>query len=468
MSTDLYGVRILGLDPAKRQATLRVFVVYYDVQIKRHQPLPDDSSFFLRILTEPVREGDGALCAVLGRRKYDEAFVDSNAWRWVERVRRLEARNETISDWSAFHDFYYERDGRWSDEEKLVQADYELTVSDAKWLAHWKKGQSWGTASYPTEADRLSAAEAELLPDFRLEARRLTPFDGEQESGTPQDAFFSDDGALLAVTSQSGGAVVYDTKSWKETMRIPKDVGLFPHAEFFPRTHVLAMRVGFKDEAQVWNADDGTPETAELPPGRVRSRSGTLRAELGESNRLRIFDEKGVGLRTIETPHPTCEAAAFSPDETAIATAGMNDEVVVWRIKDGERLRGFRVGPEDDRISHLDFSPDGRFLMVSGSRAARIVDAADGRVLRARRSPDTYPCEIAWSGSRVSVVHVGRANGYGGWISIHEVGATWPSSEETAAAPTAPRPKKSAAAMKKAKPKTPAKRKRKKTANRPR
>lgn len=458
MSTDLYGVRILGLDG--RTAKLRVFVVYYDVAYKQHQPLPDDPSFFCRLLGD-WGPGKGAIQAeVPDNLRYEEAYIDSNAWRFVESVRRLEARNEEIGDWSAFSDFYYEREGAWQNEEKLVQADYEVVFTDRKWIAHWKKGASWGTASYPTQADVLTAAEAAVLPDFRVETKRIVPFDGPTESGTPEDAFFSDDGKLLAVTSQAGDVAVYETAGWKRTMRANRVTGLFPHAEFFPGTHVLGVR-DMHGKTAAFEADSGTPGRAQLARGQVRSRSGTLRADFGEGPKVEILDEKGETVRVIETPHSTAEAASFSPDETTVATAGMDDQVVIWRIKDGARLRAFAGGVA--RVNHLAFSPDGRWLSVSGGNDGCVVDAESGAVRRRYHSRDTYPCEIAWSGKLVSVVHVGAAQGYGGWISIHEIGASWPAAKPEPVSPpappaAAPRPKKKAAAPKKAKPASKAKR----------
>ena len=58
MSTDLYGVRVLEVEPDASRMRLRVFVVYYDTQYKYHQPIPDNRSFFVRILCDRDALGD--------------------------------------------------------------------------------------------------------------------------------------------------------------------------------------------------------------------------------------------------------------------------------------------------------------------------------------------------------------------------------------------------------------------------
>ncbi len=164
MSTDLYGIRVLEVAPAEKRARLRVFVVYYDVAYKSHQPLPNDLSFFLRILWDKAdtRFGGGGPLGdeVSVDDICDEGYVDRNARRFVERAVGLEARNYPVKDWSGFKDFYYENNGKWVDEEKLVQADYDVFVTDPKYLAHLRKGLSWGTTSYETKALPLPAAGA--------------------------------------------------------------------------------------------------------------------------------------------------------------------------------------------------------------------------------------------------------------------------------------------------------------------
>jgi hypothetical protein len=73
--SDLYGVRVLGVDPSQRVVRLRVVVLYYEVD--DHAELPDDASFFLRVLHE---YGSGPLGQLVTQDEVrNEAWVDTNS-----------------------------------------------------------------------------------------------------------------------------------------------------------------------------------------------------------------------------------------------------------------------------------------------------------------------------------------------------------------------------------------------------
>lgn len=51
MSTDMYGVRVLEVDPDQLRVRLKVFVVYYETGSRTYIPLPDDEpGIFLQFL----------------------------------------------------------------------------------------------------------------------------------------------------------------------------------------------------------------------------------------------------------------------------------------------------------------------------------------------------------------------------------------------------------------------------------
>lgn len=156
MSTDLFGVRVLDLNPVEKKITFRIFVVYYDIgegDDPSHFPLPTDATFFFRILRESAdNHGEPPHWPLAGEVSMDEwmneGFVNINAMRFVERNEIIERRNDPVADYSKLVDFYYERDGCWDQEEDLVQADYHVWVTSEKWMEHLTVGQSWGTGAY--------------------------------------------------------------------------------------------------------------------------------------------------------------------------------------------------------------------------------------------------------------------------------------------------------------------------------
>jgi len=415
MSTDLYGVRVLDVDQAARRVRFTIFVVYYDTSGEYHQPLLDEPSFFVRLLGEPY--GSGAALAD-EQRLFDEDWVDSNAWRYVESVTRLATRNEPVTDWDAYADFYYERDGTWVNEDKLVQADFDVVFTDAKWLAHFKRGQSWGTTSYPTQAD-LPGRAADVLPDLRREVRHIVPFGGDREDATPEDVMFTSDGKLLAIISQAGGVVVYDTTTWGETMRGQIETS-WAQGELLPGSHVLAVRDGDDGPVAGWNADTGEAVSIELPPGLARSPSGLFRGMFGRDAGLQLYDEHGTALHVIGADQHI-ERAAFHPNDEVVATVGMEPEITFWKISDGSKLRTFTA--EGERVMFVGWSSDGRWLLSSDGNVASVLDAETGVVVRRSKRRGGIPLEMAWSERYVASLWVGEM-GYGGYVAIFEIGAS--------------------------------------------
>ena len=177
MSTDLYRVRVLDLDPTQRKVTFRVFLVYYD-----WSGVPTDPSFFFRILWDEADArfgGGGPLGEEVDVRHYlDEAWVNENTQRFVERVTRLSLRNDPLPEGKTPPTFVY--DG-YTDEDSLTQGDYEVIVTDARWIAHLKVGQTWQTTSYETRAvmpkeraTRLLEEEAAGEDEGRVRKRKVS------------------------------------------------------------------------------------------------------------------------------------------------------------------------------------------------------------------------------------------------------------------------------------------------------
>ncbi|GAB3441495.1 hypothetical protein GCM10027570_07750 [Streptomonospora sediminis] len=170
MSTDLFGVRVLGVEPERRLLRLRVFVVYYEPAWGTHL-LPDDPSFFFRVLWEGAEEhGTGGTAKPLTDlvdigEFLDQDWVDTHTRRFVARVDRVATRNHPLDAeaWNRLDTFYYERDGRWQDEHLLAQGDYEVEVTDSRWLEGLYSGAAWGTTACSTAAAPSGGADTDAL-----------------------------------------------------------------------------------------------------------------------------------------------------------------------------------------------------------------------------------------------------------------------------------------------------------------
>ncbi|WP_433461389.1 hypothetical protein [Spirillospora sp. CA-128828] len=347
MSTDLYGARVLDVAPGELRALFRIFVVYYDVHDRSHAPLPDgDVGFFFRILWEaahdrPIKQWH-ALQAVSLDDFLDVDWGEANSHLYVRRVDRVAARNHPAKDdaWEDLHDFYYERDGGWVNEDRLVQADYEVHVTDPRWLESLTPGDSWGTTVYVTNADQVTDPDAPAVIDLRGAARRLDPFPGTgADAATPSDLTFSDDGEYLAMTSQACELVVYRTAGWTEHTRIPERAGVpwGQDVQWVPGTHLLTAR---PPESE----DDEPPATAyDVDAGRF----------------VELTDAPGE-------PAKAWTQDAVRPDGAYLATIGGDgfgrpQRIELRRAEDEALL--MRCRPKGHRyVSHLDWSPDGRVL----------------------------------------------------------------------------------------------------------
>jgi hypothetical protein len=164
MSTDLYRVRVLKLDPSARKVTFRVFLVYYD-----WEGVPTDASFFFRILWDEAdtRFGKGGPLGneVSVEQFLDEKWVDESTHRFIERVTRLSAKNLKFAKGKRPPTFVYDS---FKDEESLTQGDYEVIVTDSRWLQHLHEGQTWQTTSYETRAIMPAGQETLLLDERKL------------------------------------------------------------------------------------------------------------------------------------------------------------------------------------------------------------------------------------------------------------------------------------------------------------
>ncbi|GGV34893.1 hypothetical protein GCM10010182_68550 [Actinomadura cremea] len=346
MSTDLYGARVLDVAPGEARARFRIFVVYYDVAYQDHAPLPDDDvGFFFRLLWEAAHDRPitrwHALQAVPLDDFLEPEWVDANAHRYVTRVERVASRNHPVGDddWDGLQDFYYERDGGWTGEDRLVQADYDVHVTDPLWLDSLEAGYSWGTTNYVSEADHVTEADAPTVVDLREASRVLDPFPGgEREEATPSDLAFSDDGEFLAVTSQDCELVVYRTADWTEHARIPHD-GRVPWGQdiqWVPETRLLTTRVlerSSEPPTTAYDVDAGTlvdvsPQPGESsseqvvrPDGSHLAASGTAGSGAPSTIDLRRVDDGRLLMRCRPKGHHYVSRLAWSPDGRVLAAS---------------------------------------------------------------------------------------------------------------------------------------------------
>lgn len=410
MSTDLYGVRVLDVDRDQSRVRLRVFVVYYDVAYESHQPIPSDASFFVRVLCDKEALGDD----ISWDDRFDEAWIDANAWRFVDRFVELERRNHPVTDWSSYSDFYYERGGGWVDQDQLVQADYDLFVTKPEYLDALSVGDSWGTTSYETNADALTADDYTRIPDF-ADVRRFVPFPGtEQEASTVRRLAFSPDARWLLVTSDDGGFAVFDVQSLERVLAVP-DASDWSFDPGWTADGRVAGKVG--EDWFAWAVPSGERAPIEAF-GVAPNRDGTRWVAWPHDDDVKVVDADGTVLWSRDEGAP--ELVMYAGWSADGATCALGVEMEPLRLLDLQAGTTRDLGVE--RFMGVALSDDGAYALVASFDGALIVRVSDATVIRTWKPPQGYVTGVAWSGE-LAATTVTDEHGYQSSVRLHRSGA---------------------------------------------
>ncbi|MGV9350948.1 hypothetical protein ACWDSD_40715 [Streptomyces spiralis] len=191
MSIDFYSSRVLELDTAEQRVKFRIFLIRYDRSWGCEGLLPDDAGFFFRVLWDAAdgvaKRRHGPLHGLVSIEEcINPVWANVNSHRFVRSVERVATRNapvdnahaDRLADFYAGHfdsldAHYHEWDSRWEHEDRLVQADYDVQVTDPRWLAPLKHGQGFCTSAYQSWAGRGPVDGADAPTSDHLAATGL-------------------------------------------------------------------------------------------------------------------------------------------------------------------------------------------------------------------------------------------------------------------------------------------------------
>jgi eukaryotic-like serine/threonine-protein kinase len=288
------------------------------------------------------------------------------------------------------------------------------------------------------------------------------------------DLAFSPDGELLAAARGEGSVTVFDAHSLKAVQTIPAHNGLAAALAFSADGSRLAT--GGDDGVRTWESRSGVPLEkwdAQNVCGVAFSADGKRLAysEFGgafsvvDADSRHVFFDQAHGLTHIMIPDDSCHiafshdgrrfvapqsgqssvkvysvdsgedlvviqghdrsvrAAAFSPDDEAIATASDDRTIRLWNSTTGQNAGVFRG--HASAVRHVTFSPNGHFLLSRDADGSiRLWDA------HLRNDSELKPLNKSW-GSQIQFVDGDwlHATFAGSVLSIRE----WSSDVEVAA-----------------------------------
>jgi hypothetical protein len=365
--TELFGLRVLELEPERRRVRLRVFAIYDEgVDYDSNALLSEDASFFMRVLWDEAdtRFGGGPLGERITMDEIlDEDWVDNNTWHFVAGFAAVAHHNIPYTDAERARRPPIEFDLSWfSNEEYLPASDYDVWVTDPRWLAHLSVDQQWTTASYPTTADRLRPGDAPRVPVLRPAAATVTAFPDEYGDSL---LAFSPDSRLLAAVNGAGKLVVFDTDDRSERLRVATGVAT-PSLGWLPGTHVVAVHPERRGYDVDTGAEVGMP-ASDQPERLVASADGS-RVFVPDGPRVRVIEPAtGAVAGTLEHEWeswvPRCDVRAIAVDPAGEYLAASYDDLqylVVLRVADGESLLRLRM-----TCTSVAWSPDDRWLVAA-------------------------------------------------------------------------------------------------------
>lgn len=217
--------------------------------------------------------------------------------------------------------------------------------------------------------------------DAQTGAAVAPPF---RHDSTVRIARFSLDGSLLVTASDDGTARVWDARAARPLCEPLNHGAYVVDAVFSPKATNVFLTASVDGTARLWRLSSARPYRPLVAGGPVNiaifSPSGR-RVVTGRADGIsQVWDAGSADpvtppLESKELLHD----AAFSPDETVVATASADRSTRLWEIPSGKLLR--EISGHGD-VQCVAFSPDGRkFARGLYSGTAQVFDSESGTAI---------------------------------------------------------------------------------------
>ncbi|MGF1568405.1 MAG: caspase family protein [Nodosilinea sp.] len=187
------------------------------------------------------------------------------------------------------------------------------------------------------------------------------------------DVSFSPDGRRLATAQADGQIQVWQLQDLSRHT-LPGHRGEVLAVQFSPDGQQLAS-ASADETIRLWNpavaeqlSSTGIYSVAMAPAAGGGADQTPLFAVAGWDGNITLWrataPDQSTTVAKLEGHQTPIEALAFSPDGSLLASAGSDQQILIWRVSDGIQLAS--LGGNTARITALTFSPNGALLISAG------------------------------------------------------------------------------------------------------
>lgn len=264
---------------------------------------------------------------------------------------------------------------------------YSIRNAPSPYLKDVSDGQ-YLSVNFSPDGTTLMTTQAQTQVWDTKTWKKIATFGGASEWSYDGPSY-SPDGSRI-VSAGYGAAIVWDSRSYREIMKLHTDAEKVYSALYSPDGKSI-LTTACDQTVRVWDAQDGT-ERLQIPVpacgdddpchlAAAYNADSTLIATASGDRIVRFWDAKSgelVWQINLAEPYPLW-SVSFSPVDNNLVAVGAGD-VSVWNIQERKRIWEFEG--KSGWVLRTVFAPDGKTIAAMGYyENAWILDAQTGVVL---------------------------------------------------------------------------------------